>query len=188
VAADLTLAYAALSDIGLRRSSNQDSKAVLEPWNGEQYRRRGWLFLVADGMGAHAAGEMASDLAARHVPPSVSGTPVSAVATNGSAFFGGPTARGSVTIAPVMYSAARTISQATATVAGCAATYTFTTTDARPWTMTYGAGTSAGTFRSCAYETPFANNPDVFPTVTASIDNNNLTGPTAAGIANGGCN
>jgi protein phosphatase len=68
VAADLTLAYAALSDIGLRRSSNQDSKAVLEPWNGEQYRRRGWLFLVADGMGAHAAGEMASDLAARHVP------------------------------------------------------------------------------------------------------------------------
>jgi len=68
VAADLTLAYAALSDIGLRRSSNQDSKAVLEPWNGDQYRRRGWLFLVADGMGAHAAGEMASDLAARHVP------------------------------------------------------------------------------------------------------------------------
>lgn len=68
MAADLTLAYAALSDIGLRRSSNQDSKAVLEPWNGEQYRRRGWLFLVADGMGAHAAGEMASDLAARHVP------------------------------------------------------------------------------------------------------------------------
>lgn len=68
MAADLTLAYAALSDIGLRRSSNQDSKVVLEPWNGDQYRRRGWLFLVADGMGAHAAGEMASDLAARHVP------------------------------------------------------------------------------------------------------------------------
>jgi serine/threonine protein phosphatase PrpC len=68
VAADFTLAYAVLSDIGLRRSSNQDSKAVLEPWNAEQYRRRGWLFLVADGMGAHAAGEMASDLAARHVP------------------------------------------------------------------------------------------------------------------------
>ncbi|MFM7244971.1 MAG: PP2C family protein-serine/threonine phosphatase [Planctomycetaceae bacterium] len=68
MAADLTLAYASLSDVGLRRSNNQDSKAVLEPWNGEQYRRRGWLFLVADGMGAHAAGEMASDLAARHVP------------------------------------------------------------------------------------------------------------------------
>lgn len=68
MAADLTLAYAALSDIGLRRSNNQDSKAVLEPCDGEQYRHRGWLFLVADGMGAHAAGEMASDLAARHVP------------------------------------------------------------------------------------------------------------------------
>jgi len=68
VAADLTLAYAAISDVGLRRSNNQDSKAILEPYDGEQYRRRGWLFLVADGMGAHAAGEMASDLAARHVP------------------------------------------------------------------------------------------------------------------------
>lgn len=68
MAADRTLAYAVLSDIGLRRSSNQDSKAVSEPWSGEQYRRRGWLFLVADGMGAHAAGETASGLAAHHVP------------------------------------------------------------------------------------------------------------------------
>jgi len=57
-----------LSDIGRRRTSNQDSKAVLPPWNGEQYRRRGWLLLVADGMGAHAAGETASALAAKHVP------------------------------------------------------------------------------------------------------------------------
>ena len=89
MAADLTLAYAALSDIGLRRSSNQDSKAVLEPWNGEQYRRRGWLFLVADGMGAHAAGEMASDLAARHVPlayeKAAARSPALALRTNGSA-------------------------------------------------------------------------------------------------------
>lgn len=41
---------------------------MLEPWSGEIYRRRGWLLLVADGMGAHAAGETASAMAAEQVP------------------------------------------------------------------------------------------------------------------------
>ncbi len=63
-----SLEYSARSDVGLRRANNQDAHAVLEPWNAEQYRRRGWLFLVADGMGAHAAGEMASAMAAEQVP------------------------------------------------------------------------------------------------------------------------
>ena len=63
-----TLDYCDLTDIGRRRANNQDSKAVLAPWGMEQYRRRGWLFVVADGMGAHAAGEMASALAVEHVP------------------------------------------------------------------------------------------------------------------------
>lgn len=57
-----------LTDIGRRRASNQDARAVVEPYSGEQYRRRGWLLLVADGMGAHAAGETASALAAEQVP------------------------------------------------------------------------------------------------------------------------
>ncbi len=122
----------------------------------------------------------ADGFAARHVAPATS-----VVLSNGSAFFGGPTARGSVSIAPVIYSAGRTINSAAVTVAGCAASYTFVTgTDARPWTMTYGAGTSSGTFKSCAYETLLAGAPDVFPTVTASIDNNNLAGPTAAAVVN----
>ncbi len=56
-----------LTHVGLRRANNQDAKAVVEPWNREQYRRRGWLFVVADGMGAHAAGEMASALAVQEV-------------------------------------------------------------------------------------------------------------------------
>ncbi|MGB8852904.1 MAG: protein phosphatase 2C domain-containing protein [Pirellulales bacterium] len=56
------------TDVGRRRANNQDAKAVLEPWSREQYRRRGWLFVVADGMGAHAAGEMASAIAAEQVP------------------------------------------------------------------------------------------------------------------------
>ena len=63
-----SLEYCALSDIGRRRASNQDAQTVAEPYNTEQYRRRGWLLLVADGMGAHAAGEMASALAAQEVP------------------------------------------------------------------------------------------------------------------------
>ena len=63
-----SLDYCDLSDIGRRRASNQDARVVSEPYSPEQYRRRGWLLLVADGMGAHAAGEMASALAAEQVP------------------------------------------------------------------------------------------------------------------------
>ena len=68
VGSGATLDYCELTDIGRRRANNQDSKAVLAPWGTEQYRRRGWLFVMADGMGAHAAGEMASALAVEHVP------------------------------------------------------------------------------------------------------------------------
>jgi serine/threonine protein phosphatase PrpC len=64
----MSLEFCDRTDIGRRRANNQDAKAVLEPWSREQYRRRGWLFLVADGMGAHAAGEMASQIAAEQVP------------------------------------------------------------------------------------------------------------------------
>ncbi len=63
-----TLEYSDVSHIGLRRHKNQDSHAILAPWSREQFRRNGWLFVVADGMGAHAAGETASDLAAKTVP------------------------------------------------------------------------------------------------------------------------
>jgi protein phosphatase len=68
VGSESSLDYCDLTDIGRRRSNNQDSKAVLRPWNREQNERHGWLFVVADGMGAHAAGEMASAIAAEHVP------------------------------------------------------------------------------------------------------------------------
>jgi len=68
VASGTTLEYCDRTDVGRRRSNNQDSRAVLEPWNRELYKRRGWLFVVADGMGAHAAGELASAIAAEQVP------------------------------------------------------------------------------------------------------------------------
>ena len=60
-----SLVYSDRTDIGRRRANNQDSKAIL-PAHGQ--RPRGWLFLVADGMGAHAAGELASAIAAGRVP------------------------------------------------------------------------------------------------------------------------
>ena len=60
--------YASLTDVGVRRSHNQDSHATLPASDLEQYRARGHVFLVADGMGAHAVGELASKLAADSIP------------------------------------------------------------------------------------------------------------------------
>jgi serine/threonine protein phosphatase PrpC len=68
VGSGTSLEHCDRTDVGRRRANNQDAKAVLEPWSREQYRRRGWLFVVADGMGAHAAGETASAIAAEQVP------------------------------------------------------------------------------------------------------------------------
>lgn len=62
------LRYKAASDVGLRRGNNQDSYAVHLAADRDQWERQGHLFLIADGMGAHAAGELASKLAADHVP------------------------------------------------------------------------------------------------------------------------
>ena len=65
-----TVEYAALSDIGFRRKNNQDSSTVLIAPSEENWRRRGNLFMVADGMGGHAVGELASKMAVDTVPHS----------------------------------------------------------------------------------------------------------------------
>ncbi len=62
--------HAALSDIGLRRANNQDSYAVKIASTARQWLDRGHLFVVADGMGAHVAGEVASSLATETVTQS----------------------------------------------------------------------------------------------------------------------
>jgi serine/threonine protein phosphatase PrpC len=60
--------HASLTDVGVRRSHNQDSHAIQLARDDEQWRQRGHLFLVADGMGAHAVGEKASEQAAALIP------------------------------------------------------------------------------------------------------------------------
>ncbi len=62
------LEYAALSDVGLRRTNNQDSLAVALAASQQAWEEEGHLFIVADGMGAHAAGELASKIAAEIIP------------------------------------------------------------------------------------------------------------------------
>jgi len=51
----------------MRRSNNQDSSACLPARSQERFRTHGHLFVVADGMGAHAAGELASRIATERI-------------------------------------------------------------------------------------------------------------------------
>jgi serine/threonine protein phosphatase PrpC len=60
--------YAALTDIGFRRQNNQDSCAVALCASKEEWEESGHLFVVADGMGGHAVGELASKIATDTVP------------------------------------------------------------------------------------------------------------------------
>ena len=56
------------SHVGRRRSNNQDSAVVIPAESSNVFRKHGWLFIVADGMGAHAGGEEASRIAVARIP------------------------------------------------------------------------------------------------------------------------
>ncbi|GIW81122.1 MAG: hypothetical protein KatS3mg105_2929 [Gemmatales bacterium] len=60
--------HASLTDVGVKRGHNQDNLAVMPAATQEQWQAHGHVFLVADGMGAHAVGELASELAANIIP------------------------------------------------------------------------------------------------------------------------
>jgi len=64
----LAVAAACLTDAGPTRPSNEDSVAVRTPEDISALLHKGVLALVADGMGGHQAGEVASGIAARRVP------------------------------------------------------------------------------------------------------------------------
>ncbi|MDR0328859.1 MAG: protein phosphatase 2C domain-containing protein [Planctomycetaceae bacterium] len=68
----MSISHAAKSDVGLRRSNNQDSFLVRLAPTPRQWLDHGHVFVVADGMGAHLAGEVASRLAAETIIKSYS--------------------------------------------------------------------------------------------------------------------
>ena len=74
---------AAATDTGMRRSNNQDSYTIVRAPHPEAWRQRGHVFLVADGMGAHAVGELASKMACDRIPHNYmktrAGTPAEAI-------------------------------------------------------------------------------------------------------------
>jgi protein phosphatase len=74
---------ASATDTGMRRSNNQDSHSVVRASTFETWKQRGHLFMVADGMGAHAVGELASKMACDNIPhnynKSKTGTPAEAI-------------------------------------------------------------------------------------------------------------
>lgn len=63
-----TIVDAAATDTGMRRLNNQDSYAIVRATNPTTWRQRGHIYMVADGMGAHAVGELASKLACDNIP------------------------------------------------------------------------------------------------------------------------
>lgn len=60
--------YASRTDVGMRRSANQDSLAVRLCNEFEDWQNRGHLFVVADGMGGHSVGDLASRITVETLP------------------------------------------------------------------------------------------------------------------------
>jgi serine/threonine protein phosphatase PrpC len=58
---------AGLSDVGCQRENNEDSYLYWEPAGDEEFRLKGRLAVIADGMGGHEGGQEASRLAVETV-------------------------------------------------------------------------------------------------------------------------
>src|SRR5262245_43618714 len=65
--ARMNVAVSAATDLGLKRSQNEDCHGVWIPEDPAERERRGVLLAVADGMGGSRAGEVASRLAVETV-------------------------------------------------------------------------------------------------------------------------
>lgn len=60
--------YSSKTDVGMRRSSNQDSLAARLCDDYAEWQNAGHLFVVADGMGGHSVGDLASRIAIETLP------------------------------------------------------------------------------------------------------------------------
>ncbi len=58
---------AGLSDVGCQRENNEDSYLYWEPEGDEEFRQKGRLAVIADGMGGHEGGQEASRMAVETV-------------------------------------------------------------------------------------------------------------------------
>ncbi len=61
------LEAASLTDVGLLRTNNEDSYLYWEPESDEDFRRKGRLAVIADGMGGYEGGQEASRIAVETV-------------------------------------------------------------------------------------------------------------------------
>ncbi len=59
----LEIDFSEQTDIGKIRRTNEDAHGHVAPANAAQARSHGWLFVLADGVGGHARGEVASRMA-----------------------------------------------------------------------------------------------------------------------------
>lgn len=63
----MKLECAAISDIGRVRQKNEDACGRYQPEDDKELAEKGAIFVVADGMGGHRGGEIASELAVQTV-------------------------------------------------------------------------------------------------------------------------
>jgi len=61
----LDIEFAELSDNGAARDHNEDALGHVLPTSPEQVQSQGWFFAMADGVGGHELGEVASELAVK---------------------------------------------------------------------------------------------------------------------------
>ncbi|HEY2785218.1 MAG TPA: protein phosphatase 2C domain-containing protein [Fimbriiglobus sp.] len=68
MASSWKIRHGSLTDVGVKRSHNQDACAVQPAADEAMWQLFGHIFIVADGMGGHAVGEKASAMAVRSIP------------------------------------------------------------------------------------------------------------------------
>lgn len=68
------LERAALTDVGCQRENNEDRLCYWEPESDEEFRAKGRLFIVADGMGGYEGGQEASRLAVETIQAAYEGS------------------------------------------------------------------------------------------------------------------